>query len=113
MRLIDADKINTKNVIGGTSEFADDIRQAMQDLIDGVPTVDAKPVRYAKRIVVRSAEPDRYGCYGYHPECSECGDTEAYGNYCSNCGAKFIGNNFVDEEKQNNISRGDKDAATD
>lgn len=34
MRLIDADKINPSDVIGGNNEFASDIRKAMQDLID-------------------------------------------------------------------------------
>lgn len=34
MRLIDADRINIKDVIGGNSEFANDVRIAMQDLKD-------------------------------------------------------------------------------
>lgn len=38
MRLIDADKINPSDVIGGNNEFASDIRKAMQDLIDSQPT---------------------------------------------------------------------------
>lgn len=38
MRLIDADSINPADVIGGASEFATDIRKAMQDLIDSQPT---------------------------------------------------------------------------
>ena len=38
MRLIDADKINPNDVIGGNSEFATDIKMAMQDLIDCQPT---------------------------------------------------------------------------
>lgn len=38
MRLIDADRIETKDVIGGNSEFANDVRMAMQDLIDAQPT---------------------------------------------------------------------------
>lgn len=38
MRLIDADKINPRDVIGGESEFANDIRKAMQDLVDSQPT---------------------------------------------------------------------------
>ncbi len=38
MRLIDADKINSKDVVMGNSEFAKDIRKAMQDLIDSQPT---------------------------------------------------------------------------
>lgn len=54
------------------------------------PIVDAEPVRYAKRIIVKVADRNTYGFYSYHPECSECGNTAAYGNYCSNCGAKFV-----------------------
>lgn len=38
MRLIDADKINTREEIAGNSEFANDIRDAIQDLIDHQPT---------------------------------------------------------------------------
>ncbi len=38
MRLIDADKINSKDVVMGNSEFAKDMRKAMQDLIDSQPT---------------------------------------------------------------------------
>lgn len=38
MRLIDADKINPKDVVMGNSEFAKDIKKAMQDLIDSQPT---------------------------------------------------------------------------
>lgn len=38
MRLIDADKINPSDVIDGNNEFADDIRKAIQDLIDIQPT---------------------------------------------------------------------------
>ena len=71
-RLIDADKINTKDVIGGTSEFANDIRQAMQDLIDNAPTVDAEPVRRGKWI-------KHYLTF----ECPKCGALSVdKGNYC-------------------------------
>lgn len=38
MRLIDADSIEVKDVIGGDSEFANDVRKAMQVLIDSQPT---------------------------------------------------------------------------
>ena len=86
-RLIDADKINTKDVIGGTSKFANDIRQAMQDLIDNAPTVDAEPVRRGKWIEVGSG-------FNYHFECSKCGWKDGYPfndrhKYCPNCGAKM------------------------
>jgi hypothetical protein len=39
MRLIDADNINARDVIGGENEFANDIREAVKDLIDRQPTV--------------------------------------------------------------------------
>lgn len=38
MRLIDADSIEVKDVIGEDSEFANDVRKAMQILIDSQPT---------------------------------------------------------------------------
>ena len=38
MRLIDADKINFKEVFGGQSDFAKDIRKSAQSLIDRQPT---------------------------------------------------------------------------
>ena len=39
MRLIDADKINFEEVIGGKSDFAEEIRNSMKELIDKQPTV--------------------------------------------------------------------------
>lgn len=38
MRLIDADAINFKDVFGGQSEFAKNIRDTAQELIDNQPT---------------------------------------------------------------------------
>lgn len=38
MRLIDADKINFEEVFGGQSDFAKDLRNAAQELIDIQPT---------------------------------------------------------------------------
>lgn len=38
MRLIDADKINFEEVFGGQSDFAKDIRESAQNLIDRQPT---------------------------------------------------------------------------
>ena len=38
MRLIDADAINFEEIFGGQSEFAKDIRDAVQGLIDRQPT---------------------------------------------------------------------------
>ena len=38
MRLIDVDKINFEEVFGGQSDFAKDIRESAQNLIDRQPT---------------------------------------------------------------------------
>ena len=38
MRLIDADKINFEEVFGGKSDFAKDLRETAQELIDRQPT---------------------------------------------------------------------------
>lgn len=38
MRLIDADEINFEEVFGGQSDFAKDIRESAQSLIDRQPT---------------------------------------------------------------------------
>lgn len=38
MRLIDADSINFEEVFGGKSDFAKDLREAAQELIDRQPT---------------------------------------------------------------------------
>lgn len=107
-RMIDADELPITSVgicdaMGNTYGcgdvvFADDIKNA--------PTVDTEPVRHANRIVVRSADRNKYGFYTYQVKCSECGDTEAYKNYCPNCGAKFISSNFVDEERENENAGG-------
>ena len=59
-------------------------------LIKDCPTVDAEPVRYAKRLITKSIEKDRYGCYPrYRIKCSECGYEAAFSKYCPNCGAKM------------------------
>lgn len=42
MRLIDADKINFEEVFGGQSDFAKDLREAAQELIDIQPTAFCK-----------------------------------------------------------------------
>lgn len=42
MRLIDADAINFEEIFGGQSDFAKDIRDAVQGLIDKQPTVFEK-----------------------------------------------------------------------
>lgn len=85
-RMIDADKLKTDaDITNWGKPYGCSFR-----VIDIQPTVDAESVRYAKRIIVKVADRNTYGFYSYHPECSECGNTAAYGNYCSNCGAKFV-----------------------
>ncbi len=93
MRLIDADKINTKDVIGGASEFANDIRKAMQDLIDNAPTVDAEPLRHGKWIAVDDEYMDEtlYKCSECHEDFVTIDGMPAQNlyKYCPNCGAKM------------------------
>ena len=49
MRLIDADKIDFNEVFIGASEFAKDLKEAAQMLIDNQPTVEAVPVVRCKK----------------------------------------------------------------
>lgn len=44
MRLIDADKVNPSEVFCGMSDFAQDCRNAVIELLSAQPTVDAVPV---------------------------------------------------------------------
>ncbi len=63
MRLIDADKINPSDVIGGNNEFASDIRKAMQDLIDIQPTAyDVDKV--VKQLEEYKGEAEQLGALG-------------------------------------------------
>lgn len=63
MRLIDADKINPGDVIGGNNEFANDIRKAMQDLIDIQPTAyDVDKV--VKQLEEYKGEAEQLGALG-------------------------------------------------
>lgn len=62
MRLIDADKINFEEVIGGKSDFAEEIRNSMKELIDKQPTVLGE--KHARWI-------DYEGDYSY-AVCSNC-----------------------------------------
>ena len=43
-RLIDADKVNPSEVFYGISDFAQDCRNAVIELLNAQPTVDAEPV---------------------------------------------------------------------
>ena len=88
MRLIDADKIDFKEVFVGNSDFAKDTRDAAQMLINQQPTVDAVPVVHAKWILVPGTEV----IHGKSYECSNCSKIR-YGSwppmYCQRCGAKM------------------------
>lgn len=64
MRLIDADKINFEEVIGGKSDFAEEIRNSMKELIDKQPTVLGE--KHARWI-------DYEGDYSY-AVCSNCNE---------------------------------------
>ena len=96
MRLIDADSFI--KYLGLTEENAREEETDIEKLeclvtlgdVENQPTVDAEPVRYAKRIITKSIEKDRYGCYPrYRIKCSECGYEAAFSKYCPNCGAKM------------------------
>ena len=89
MRLIDADKIlyfKGKDIVG------EDAYMTQKDVIDEMPTVDAKPIRHGHWIPVN---PDVYGAEYF--ECSVCGMYSRDGlirkeldyEYCPNCGAKM------------------------
>lgn len=86
MRLIDADELSER-----TGRFAINSREAVQQMIDGCPTVDAVPVRHGKWI---------YGndFHWYTASCSECGyqrrtDIKAEGwnqwKFCPMCGSRM------------------------
>lgn len=85
MRLIDADAI--PEVSWDPSE-----ERAFREIIEGMPTIDAEPVRRGKWKVTP------YTDYDDTYECSACGQwwmfvegtpKENDANYCPNCGAKM------------------------
>ena len=86
-RLIDADKIDFREVFKGESDFAKDTREAAQSLIDRQPTVEAVPAVHGE---------------WNNNTCSACGmnwdenmvcHADDFGyfdpmpNFCPNCGA--------------------------
>lgn len=88
MRLINADEIDVREVIGGASDFAQDIRDAVQRMIDRQPTIEAAPVVHAKWQEVGTIGVTTYS-KGYS-KCTACraiiwGGWE--NNFCPNCGA--------------------------
>lgn len=57
------------------------------EIISVVPYVEVEPVKHAYVIV------DEDG----NMECSNCGSSNCFDNYCGNCGAKLIGTRKDDE----------------
>ena len=53
----------------------------IEEIIDAQPIIETEPVKHAYVIV------DEDG----NTECSNCGSSNCYDNYCGNCGAKLIG----------------------
>lgn len=76
MTWMDADGIETSE---------EDKRDAIAELINGVPSTDVAPVRHGRWVVIDAEEPRRYGC-------SECKRLSwNLDNYCPNCGARMDG----------------------
>lgn len=61
-RLIDADKVNPCDVFGGLSDFAQDCRNAVIELLSIQPTIDAVPVVRCKDCKYRTWFAPYYGC---------------------------------------------------
>ena len=72
-RYIDANKLNGYE-FGLISPKAQDL---FHKIINNAPTEDVKPIIYATLLV------DEDG----NMKCSNCGNSECWGNYCMNCGA--------------------------
>lgn len=92
MRLINADEIDVREVIGGASDFAQDIRDAVQRMIDRQPTIEAAPVVHGSWVEFDS----EHSVWA----CSQCQEPYIlmYGtpednkyNFCPNCGARMDG----------------------
>ncbi|MGN0423089.1 MAG: hypothetical protein ACI4EY_10195 [Lachnospiraceae bacterium] len=86
MRLIDAEKVDFKEVFGGESDFAKDAREAAQKLINQQPKVEAIPVVHGKWKNVGNLGM----CVVY--KCTCCGARRIDGltsQYCPDCGAKM------------------------
>ena len=90
-RLIDVDKLGIGRCnpdVFENKSYADGWNAAVT-MIENAPAVDAEPVRRGKRLIIKTTEKNRYGCYGYRVKCSECGCEASFSNYCPNCGAKM------------------------
>ena len=91
MRLIDADKIDFNEVFIGASEFAKDLKEAAQMLIDNQPTVEVVPVVHGEWI-----NTDGY----YEWTCSECGQEEDCDDYPTEYGINFCPRRGADMRKK-------------
>lgn len=70
MRLIDADKINFKEVFGGQSDYAKDLRKAAQELIDSQPTA------FDKEMVIEDLTDWKNDAEKWAAKYDEVGDTD-------------------------------------
>ena len=77
MRLIDADVINFNQAFGGNSEFAKDMRDAAQGLIDRQPTA------FDKEKVIDDLENLKNNLIDCNDLCGECVEIE-----CDQCALK-------------------------
>ena len=59
-------------------------------LVNSIPTEDVKPTIYANVLV------DEDG----NIKCSNCGNSECWGNYCMNCGAKMEKRGRINEKRR-------------
>ena len=78
MRVIDADELLL--LYEGVDESLKVSLRVVKQNIKDMPTIEAEP-KYAYVIV------DEDG----NMECSNCGSSNCFDNYCGNCGAKLIG----------------------
>lgn len=87
MRLIDADELLL--LYDGVDESLKVSLRVVKQNIKDIPTIEAEP-KHAYVIV------DEDG----NMECSNCGSSNCFDNYCGNCGAKLIGTRKGDEENE-------------
>ena len=98
MRLIDADELKQQFIdklvrVGLPSEKAEEFAKTAFDaifkIIDAMPTIEVEP-KHAYVIV------DEDG----NMECSNCGSSNCFDNYCGTCGAKLIGTKREEVDEQ-------------
>lgn len=85
----------------GISALKCDVVDDAVTTIKALPTVDAVPARHGHWVKWYEETYDSFGvAYAPHCKCSECGrEYDPYDanhmNYCSNCGVKLDGKDFV------------------